>query len=204
MAKKVNAETDISTEEKIKEAARKVFTKKGYAATRTRDIADEAGLNLALLNYYFRSKEKLFEIIMFEKIQQFFGVMDPILNNAESKLEDKVELIAFNYIDLLTKNPDLPLFVLSGIRNGPPHIEKMMGRADKLIKSVLIKQIQEKIPGRNPLHFLFNILGLCVYPFVMNPILQSMSVMNDKMFSQMMKERKTLIPVWIEAMLEVT
>ena len=48
-------EADVSTEEKIKEAARKVFTQKGFAATRTRDIAEEAGLNLALLNYYFRA-----------------------------------------------------------------------------------------------------------------------------------------------------
>lgn len=204
MAKNVKAEVDLSTEEKIKEAARKVFTQKGYAATRTRDIAEEAGLNLALLNYYFRSKEKLFEIIMVEKMNQFFGVMDPILNNADSKLEDKVEAIALNYIDLLTKNPDLPLFVLSGIRNGPKHLVQIMGKADKLIKSVLVKQIQEKTPGRNPMHFLFNILGLCVYPFIMNPILQSMSAMNDKTFAQMMKERKTLIPEWIKAMLEVT
>ena len=204
MTKQIKKEEDTSTEEKIKEAARKVFTRKGYAATRTRDIAEEAGLNLALLNYYFRSKEKLFNIIMIEKMDQFFGVMDHILNNANSTLENKVEIIAASYIDLLTKNPDLPIFVLSGIRNGPEHLMEMMGKADKLVKSVLVKQIQEKIPGRNPLHFLFNILGLCIYPFIMNPVLQSMSVMNDKMFAQMMKERKTLIPVWIKAMLEAT
>lgn len=59
--------TDLSTEQKIIEAARKVFTRKGYSATRTRDIAEEAGLNLALLNYYFRSKQKLFELVMAEK-----------------------------------------------------------------------------------------------------------------------------------------
>ena len=62
---------DTSTEEKIKEAARVVFHKKGYAATRTRDIAEEADINLALLNYYFRSKEKLFDIIMVETLSGF-------------------------------------------------------------------------------------------------------------------------------------
>ena len=72
MARKSKPETNLSTEEKFKEAARVVFTRKGYAATKTRDIAEEAGLNLALLNYYFRSKEKLFEIIMLEKITQLF------------------------------------------------------------------------------------------------------------------------------------
>ncbi len=68
---------DQSTEEKIKEAARTVFTRKGYAATRTRDIAKEANINLALLNYYFRSKEKLFGLIMMEKMQIVFRIYWP-------------------------------------------------------------------------------------------------------------------------------
>jgi AcrR family transcriptional regulator len=54
-------ETSVTTEERIKQAAVKVFQAKGYGAARTRDIAEEAGINLALLNYYFRSKERLFE-----------------------------------------------------------------------------------------------------------------------------------------------
>ena len=62
-------EKEISTEEKILEAASKVFTEKGFAGTRTRDIAEHAGINLALLNYYFRSKEKLFEQVMKAKCQ---------------------------------------------------------------------------------------------------------------------------------------
>ena len=70
MAKKKKID-DGSTEQKIKEAARKLFTEKGFDAVKTRDIAEEAGLNLALLNYYFRSKEKLFEIIMLENLGHF-------------------------------------------------------------------------------------------------------------------------------------
>ena len=54
----------ITTEEKIIRAADKIFTQKGYAATRTREIAEEAGTNLALLNYYFGSKEKLFRNVL--------------------------------------------------------------------------------------------------------------------------------------------
>src|SRR6478672_4764053 len=92
---------DISTEDKIKEAARVVFTQKGYAATRTRDIAEEAGINLALLNYYFRSKEKLFQQVMSENIQKLFGIILPIVNDASTKLETKIDLIATAYIDLL-------------------------------------------------------------------------------------------------------
>src|SRR6478672_5729545 len=112
MAKKIKAEADITTEEKIKDAARKVFLQKGYAATRTRDIAEAAGLNLALLNYYFRSKEKLFDIIMLENLQHFIEGIREILNDKGTSIEQKVEAIVSNYIDLLTHQPDLHLFVL--------------------------------------------------------------------------------------------
>ena len=67
-----------TTEEKIKSAARTVFHTKGFAATKTRDIAKEAGINLALLNYYFRSKEKLFQIIMMDSIHSLFQSILPI------------------------------------------------------------------------------------------------------------------------------
>ena len=86
---KKTATVDLSTEDKIKEAARKVFTSKGYAATRTRDIAEEAGINLALLNYYFRTKEKLFEIIMAEKMFKLFSVLAPVIDDPKTTLEKK-------------------------------------------------------------------------------------------------------------------
>src|SRR6476620_8054618 len=117
MAKKVPSKTKPeNAEEKILAAARKVFLEKGFAATRTRDIAEEAGINLALLNYYFRSKEKLFQLVMIEKVQLMFGVLLPIINNGELELETKVERIVENYIKLLSENPDLPLFVLSELK----------------------------------------------------------------------------------------
>src|ERR1700754_697375 len=93
---------EVSAEEKIKEAARKLFTQKGFAATRTRDIAEEAGLNLALLNYYFRSKQALFEIVMMEKLQQLFGNLYPILDEEITTLERKVEMVVHAYIELLS------------------------------------------------------------------------------------------------------
>src|ERR1044071_9731716 len=104
---------EASTEEKIKAAARKVFMQKGYGASRTRDIAEAAGINLALLNYYFRSKEKLFHEIMLERVQKLFGTIAPILMDDSTSLEKKIQLMAPKYIDLLTENPDLPMFVLN-------------------------------------------------------------------------------------------
>src|SRR5215831_12055606 len=122
MNKKTLAKTkaaDLSSEERIKMAAKKVFTRKGYAATRTRDIAQEAGMNLALLNYYYRSKEKLFHLVMEEKLQLLLGIISPIITDPESSLEEKIEKLTTQYLDMLLANPDLPLFVLSEIRQHP-------------------------------------------------------------------------------------
>lgn len=201
MVKKKNPDADLSTEEKIKDAAQRVFVKKGYAATRTRDIAEEAGINLALLNYYFRSKEKLFELIMFEKLAKFFGVVAPILNDASTTLDQKVTAISGNYIELLSEFPDLPLFILSEIRNSPEQFVHKLPVA-KVIESHFIKQLHERKPDVNPIHFLMNVLGLSVFPFLMKPVFQAAGIMNEKGFAARMEERKTLIPKWINAMLK--
>jgi len=204
MAKKekIKPVVDVSTEEKIKQAARKVFTQKGYAATRTRDIAEEADINLALLNYYFRSKEKLFEIIMLEKLQKFFSVLLPIINDAATTLENKVEGIASSYIDLLTANADLPLFILSEVRNNPEIFIKIAQRKNFLQESVLVKQLQGKRADINPLQFLMSLLAMCIFPFVMKPVLQRMADVAENDFQRMMLERKMLIPAWTKAMLK--
>ena len=201
MAKKKAAEVDLSTEEKIKEAAKKVFLKKGYAATRTRDIAEEAGINLALLNYYFRSKEKLFDLVMLEKLEKFFGTIAPVLNNANTSLEQKITLFSNNYIDLLLANPELPLFILSEVNQNPDRFANKLP-VGKVVESHFIKQLLEKRPDIMPLHFLMNLLGMSVFPFIMKPIFQASGILNEKIFSARMEERKALIPKWMNAMLK--
>jgi AcrR family transcriptional regulator len=202
MARKIQIQKDTSTEEKIKEAARKVFMQKGFAATRTRDIAEESGINLALLNYYFRSKEKLFHQVMSEKIQQFFGVLFPIINDSSTRLETKINLIVSNYIDMLTENPDLPLFVLSEMKDQPGQINKTLP-IEKITKNVsLVQQLQERRPDISPVHFLMNILGMTVFPFIARPAFGVIGILNKDDFETIIEERRRLIPLWIRAALK--
>jgi AcrR family transcriptional regulator len=186
---KSDVSTELSTEEKIKEAARIVFTKKGYAATRTRDIAEEAGINLALLNYYFRSKEKLFELIMMEKMTIFFGVITPILNDTTLSLEEKFAAISEKYIKNLLENPDIPLFILSEIRMNPDQFVNKLP-VGKALESHFIK------------HLLMNLLGLTVFPFVIKPVLVTAGALNEKAFNAKIQERIALIPKWMNAILK--
>ena len=206
MAARKKCDIDLSSEEKIKEAARVVFQKKGYAATRTRDIAEEAGINLALLNYYFRSKENLFELIMMETMRGFVHDIGSVLNNENTTLMQKIELVATNYIDFVIQNPDLPLFMLSEMRNNVDALLKKPPIEKLFIDSVCFKQIQQAaneghIKNTNPFHFLINLLGLVIFPFLASPMLKCVGNFNDDEFNKLVQERKRLIPIWIEAVM---
>jgi AcrR family transcriptional regulator len=202
MAKK-KVQADSTTEEKIKAAARKVFTKKGYSAARTRDIAEEAGINLALLNYYFRSKEKLFDIVMMENLQKFLLALGGELRNEKSTLHEKVVSIANNYVDKLRLNPDLPLFVLSEIRANPEKLANSMGIKSLLLESYFFKQLTEATKGKiHPLHLLMNILSMTIFPFVASPLLQNVGNLKQTDFDQLMEERKKMIPVWFDSIVK--
>lgn len=189
---------DSSTEEKIIEAAREVFLEKGYAATRTRDIAEKAGINLALLNYYFRSKEKLFQLVMVEKLQQLFSVVLSMVNNDELSLEQKLDTLVENYIDLLIENPDLPIFILSEIRANPETFKDRLQVQHILRNSSLVKQIRDKRPDVEPVHFIVSLLGMTIFPFIAKTILFS----DSTKFNIMMEQRKLLVAKWAKTILE--
>ena len=197
---------DTSTEDRIKAAARKVFHQKGYAGTRTRDIAEEAGINHAMLNYYFRSKEKLFEIVMMETMGQFFKGVGVILNDENTSLEEKIERVVANYIDLLLEEPDLPTFILNEVRTNPEPFVANTPILQALEHSVLARQYAEAVAqGRitepNLMHTVLNVISLVIFPFIAQPIFTALSRTDKEAYKSLMLQRKTLIPQWIKAIL---
>lgn len=193
----------LTTEEKIKEAAAKIFIEKGFAATRTRDIATEAGINLALLNYYFRSKEKLFEVVMTESLELFLVGLEEVLNDVNTVLKDKIAGIAIHYVDLLKKHPDLPLFILTEIKANPSRLDDNVVVKEMLTQSNFYKQLEATTQKKvEPMHFIMNMLGVLVFPFVASPVLRGADEQSKAEFDQLMEERKHWIPIWMEAMLK--
>jgi AcrR family transcriptional regulator len=196
---------EATTEEKIKEAARKLFTQKGFAATRTRDIAEEAGINLALLNYYFRSKQKLFDLIMMENFRNFLAHIGVNFKDASLPMEQKIQRIVAAYIDFLTRFPDLPLFILNEIRGNPSKIAKRINDDLGPIRSEFIRELAAaNAAGKialDPFQFIANLIGLTVFPFVSKPILQRLLAVSDEQFNENMQKRKQLVPMWIRMMM---
>jgi AcrR family transcriptional regulator len=202
----MQADLDLSTKEKIKAAARTVFLQKGFSATRTRDIADASGINLALINYHFRSKEKLFDLIMLEIVQSFALSLKTIFNDEQTTLETKIEQMVHQYIDLLTEHPDIPLFILSELRLKPNELVNKLGVKDVIMQSFFMHQFQQvikeqKIKPIHPIHFIMNLMGLTVFPFIAAPIIQNLSDTSKDEYATLIQQRKLLVPNWIKAIL---
>jgi len=197
--------TDQATEERIKDAAGTLFTLKGYSSTTMRDIAAQAEVNLALVNYYFRSKENIFKIIMREKIQTFFSSIFPYLFDEQTTLQQKLSSVVDKYINTFSQEPNLPLFVFGEIQKNPNELSSLFpifsSQNQVLRDSSFFKQLHEQNPHLNPLHFILNFLGITIFPFIASPVLISFGMESSENFEKIMEERKKLIPQWMNQML---
>lgn len=207
MAKAKKKESpDLSAEEKIRKAALKLFTQKGFAATRTRDISEEAGINLALLNYYYRSKEKLFELVMTDILQNFFKGITGIFNDEKTSLDQKVRIFVVSYTELLMQQPDLPLFIFHELRMNPEKLGAKMG-VNEVFKSYFFKQLKvevekKRITAIHPLHYVINMIAMCVFPFIAAPLLKHIAKIDTKDFNKLIDERKDMVPKWMHAIMQ--
>ncbi len=197
-------EKDETTEEKIRQVAKAMFIQKGFAGTKTRDIASEAGTNLALVNYYFRSKEQLFKQIMIESLHEFFASVVEVLNDKESSLEVKLEQLVERYVDQLILHPDIPMFILSELRANPEMFINDFLKGTRLRQTVLFQQIGKQIRSKgkeiNPLHIVMNLLSMTLFPFIVKPMICHVTEMKDSDYKALMEERKKLIPMWVKQM----
>lgn len=189
---------ELTTEEKILTAAREVFTKKGFAAARMQEIADEADINKGLLHYYFRSKENLFRAVFDDAFAKFAPQINHIFE-ADLPLFEKIEAFVDQYIDFLLRNPYLPSFILNELNTNPEEFVKdILSRREKPNPMKLIMQIQMEteagnIKPVNPIHLAINVLSMCVFPFMARPLMQGFFHIDNKGFEQFMAARKQAI-----------
>ncbi len=198
---KTRIKKDQSTEEKILQAARKVFIRDGMAGARMQDIADEAGMNKALLHYYFSNKEQLFETIFKETTLGFLTRMNYVFE-ADIPLFEKIHTFCREYIDKISSNPFIPQFLFSEMNKQPEKLLKRVWGDQKPLVHKLAAQVQQEIDNGNikpihPMHLVMNMFAMCVFPFVAKPMLQFASPISDEQFYQMMEDRKTIIPNFI-------
>jgi len=198
---------DKSTEEKIYEAARKVFILKGMEGARMQEIADEAGMNKALLHYYFRNKENLFKAVFKDIFTKFFAKLkDTLLSGATTR--EKLTVFIDNYIDLITANPYVPSFIINEINRDPKVLSSLMFE-NFMEPAKVLKLFFNEVESANksvvdPRHILTSLMGMLVFPFVARPILQMVLFQDDKVaYNNFLEERKEVVKNMMFKLIEV-
>ncbi|VBB48181.1 Transcriptional regulator, TetR family [uncultured Paludibacter sp.] len=204
MKKMDNTFLDQSTEEKIKQSAEKVFMEKGFFGARTRDIAKDAGINLALVNYYFRSKENLFKIIMEEKLGVFFGFVIEILENPEKTLPEKIKILVNKYTDMLISLPDLPMFILNEIKQNPKFFEERLRVKEPVNNGfATLLQANNFSSKEELMQVVLTLLGMTLFPFIAKDVVTNLLNFSPEDYYKMLNKRRELIPVWMEEILKI-
>ncbi len=192
---------NLNTEEKILEAAQQIFVRSGFEGSSMQKIADEAGINKALLHYYYRSKEKLFEQA-FAKIFRHFIPRAQEIFNSEIDFFDKVRLLVSSYIDLLMNNPLVPAFILQEINRNPDLLYQTITQAG-VDPSFFFIHAEKEIAAGNIVNtdsknLFINILSLCIFPSAARPLMQRLVFRNDqRSYEIFLEERKTEVANFI-------
>ncbi|MEN7549533.1 TetR/AcrR family transcriptional regulator [Rapidithrix thailandica] len=189
--------SELTTEEKIFIAARKVFLKKGFAGARMQEIADESGINKALLHYYFRNKKKLFEKIFQQILGNVFLQLTEVINTHQP-LTSKVAFFVEKYTQTLLENPDLPLFVINELNQNPDFLIRLAQSNVHFDWEMLETQIKEEVEqGRmryvKPQELLINIISLCAFPILAQPLAKTILNMDQDAYHEMIHQRKKSI-----------
>ena len=201
------------TERRILDAAHAVFVRAGTAGARTLEIAKEAGVNPALLHYYFRTKERLAEAVFRRAAGQLLPAVVRILGS-DAPLEDKVEQVVQVELQFLSKAPYLPAYILSELAHHPDRAPQLIAAVTGEVpvalgthlRSVLATQIDARVRDRtmhpiSPDQFAVNLLALCVFPFAARPLFMALFGIDDNGFEQFIdRRRRELAPFFLRAL----
>ena len=203
------AATDGETEQRILTAARAVFIRRGTAGARLQEIAREAGVNQALLHYYFRSKERLSDAVFRQVAAGLFPTLVVTLGS-DASLDQKIEQLVALYLDTLTQSPFLPGYLLSEMHHHPERLPQLFASAAGVNPAQVLPQLIQKL-GRQiddaaragtirriaPEQFIINIISLCVFPFAARPLIGVAFGMDDARFARFIQQRKTELPAFV-------
>lgn len=194
-------EPSSHTEQKIFDAAREVFHKKGLEGARMQEIADKARIHKSMLHYYYRSKEGLFQKVYQLSIMK---VLPEIVNllSKDVPLEQKIRMFVAKYIEVIQANPDIPLFILHELNKNPNRFKQfIMGQIGKKIEPFMEELRQAAKDGRvdnlPPEQLLINMLSMIIFPFLARPVIQMILNYEDQEFDRFIEERRLLLPDYI-------
>lgn len=192
---------DENTEEQILDAAKHIFQSKGMDGARMQEIADKAGINKAMLHYYYRSKQLLFEAVF----KNAFSLLAPQLNtilNDDSCIEDKIKNFTVDYTTFMMKHPYLPNFIIQELNRNEDFILKLKENTgfptlEKFKEKVTDEIKQGKIIPIDADQLFVNIIALNIFPFLGKPLIKAFTNKDDKSYKVFVEKRKTEVSNFI-------
>jgi len=193
----MDASTGNTTREKLIETAKELFLTKGVDRVGVREIATKAGINLSLMNYYFRSKEMLFEAIFEMLINEKAGVLKQILDSDKS-LEEKIKSYVYTYIDLLIEDPLLVSFVLSAVHRNNEKIASMKAIFNLYNTDLFSAQLRREVEAGtikpiDPEQFYVSMISLILFPFSIKPLIVDRNKLDERTAKLFLIERKRAV-----------
>lgn len=188
---------ELSTEEKIREAAKHVFIAKGFDGCTSREIAKAAGMNVALVNYYFCSKKQLFKLI-FETAMEDFMLSTVEVFRKDLSLESKMRIFIEREFEFLTMHPDIPRFILSELSRGDKCEFDHAGILDKIASTGVFEELleaQEKgvIRKIDLTNLMLMIMSNCHYPFMAKPLMKYLNSLSEEEYQERLMLQKQYV-----------
>lgn len=188
-------ENDKQTEEKIFEAATDVFIDKGMDGARMQDIANHAGINKALLHYYYRTKDQLFNAVFEMLARKILKKFAPVFDDKLS-LEAKIRFFFKEHITFLQENPKLPGFILNEVNRNPARIKLLLKNIDfENLWQKLLEQHKDELEKFNITkttmpQVMISIAAMSVFPFAARGIIEGVLEKGGIDFNTFIEERK--------------
>lgn len=189
---------DQTMEQTILEVAERLFLEKGFKLTSTTEIAKKVGCNQALVHYYFRTKDNLFNSIFEQKFKLFFQGIFEMKNLSELQFQDKLRYIIEAHFDLLKKNPRIPALILNELSRQPEQVTILREKLRKIPEELMIEwnaELQDEIKKGNIrdislIDLIYSMIALNVSMFVMMPLIEKLLMLDETQREFMIQHRK--------------
>lgn len=193
---------DGDTEARILDAAHAVFLRHGTAGARMQDIASEAGVNQALLHYYFRTKERLSAAVFRRAASQLLPRAIELLAS-DTPLDEKVARIVQLELDHLSRSPYLPGYIISELHHHPERVRQLIaaltGMTPDDLRPKVVSRLREQLDASAqagvlrrmaPDQFIVNLMSLCIFPFAARPMIMALLGLDQQGFERFIDRRR--------------
>ena len=195
----MDIKSEQSLEQSILEVAERLFLEKGFSMTSTTEIAKDVGCNQALVHYYFRTKDNLFNVIFEQKFKLFFQGVFEMKNMGELRFQDKLKHIIESHYDILRRNPKMPALILNELSRRPDQIIILREKLHLLPEQIyaeLNKDLEKEIELGNVrnlslLDIFISMLSLNIALFIMMPVVENVLQLNEVQKEFMLEHRKS-------------